>query len=74
MKFIKLTILYSKKLPNWTLVDFYVLACSSDNYGPILDFKVSAGSLDHKDFKTGHKMAIQGHIKATEPPKKRPKF
>ena len=32
-------------------LDFYILVCSSAKYEPILDFKVSAGIWDSKDFK-----------------------
>ena len=42
-------------LPNMIWVDFYVLVCRSANFGPILDFKVSADSYVPKDFKSGLK-------------------
>ena len=38
-------------MPKGSLVDYYVLACSSAKYGPILDFSVSVDSSDPKDFK-----------------------
>ena len=56
------------------MVDFYVSGCSSVNFGPILDFKVSVDSLDPRDFKNGLKLAKQGHRKAVEPSKKRTDF
>ena len=61
-------LMFSKSpfLPNIIWVDFYVLACSSDIFQPILDFLGSADSWDPKDFKTGLKKAIEGHMKVVQ--------
>ena len=53
-------------LPNIIWVDFYVLACSSHIFQPILDFLGSADSWDPKDFKNGLKKTIEGHMKVVQ--------
>ena len=67
---LKMTILQHKNLPNWLLVDFYILACSSHIFQPILDFLGSTDSCDPKDFKTGLKKAIEGHMKVVQKAKR----
>ena len=62
-----LTFQNSPFLPNWILVDFHVLACSSFIFQPISDFLGSADSWDPEDFKNGLKKANEGRIKAVRP-------
>ena len=49
-KFTSLKSKFESRKKKW--LDFYVLACSSAIFGPILDFKVSADSWDPGDFKS----------------------
>ena len=62
-----LTFQNSPFLPNWILVDFHVLACSSVIFQPILDFLGSVDSWDPEDFKNCLKKANKGHTKAVRP-------
>ena len=50
-------------------VDFYVLARSSVNFGPIWVLKVSTDSYDPKDFKNGLKFVLGASQRPWERPK-----